>query len=137
MWLGSDQVDEYTKKELISIRDNAEEIEDRFYTNLEFGTGGLRGVMGAGTNRMNIYTVRMATQGIANYLAKIGISGLPQSNVLYYDLEDGAWACVRPSGTEPKIKLYYGIKGVGLEDADAKLEALQTALVEKLNKLAE
>lgn len=78
MWLGSDQVDEYTKKELISIRDNAEEIEDRFYTNLEFGTGGLRGVMGAGTNRMNIYTVRMATQGIANYLAnylaKIGIS---------------------------------------------------------------
>lgn len=62
MWLGSDQVDEYTKKELISIRDNAEEIEDRFYTNLEFGTGGLRGVMGAGTNRMNIYTVRMATQ---------------------------------------------------------------------------
>ena len=74
MWLGSDQVDEYTKKELISIRDNAEEIEDRFYTNLEFGTGGLRGVMGAGTNRMNIYTVRMATQGIANYLAKLGIS---------------------------------------------------------------
>ena len=73
MWLGSDQVDEYTKKELISIRDNAEEIEDRFYTNLEFGTGGLRGVMGAGTNRMNIYTVRMATQGIANYLAKLGI----------------------------------------------------------------
>ena len=74
MWLGSDQVDEYTKKELISIRDNAEEIEDRFYTNLEFGTGGLRGVMGAGTNRMNIYTVRMATQGIANYLVKLGIS---------------------------------------------------------------
>lgn len=74
MWLGSDQVDGDTKKELISIRDNAEEIEDRFYTNLEFGTGGLRGVMGAGTNRMNIYTVRMATQGIANYLAKVGIS---------------------------------------------------------------
>ena len=64
-------------------------------------------------------------------------SGLPQSNVLYYDLEDGAWACVRPSGTEPKIKLYYGIKGTSLDDADAKLEALQTALVEKLNKLAE
>lgn len=64
-------------------------------------------------------------------------SGLPQSNVLYYDLEDGAWACVRPSGTEPKIKLYYGIKGTSLEDADAKLESLQAALVEKLNKLAE
>ena len=64
-------------------------------------------------------------------------TGLPESNVLYYDLEDGAWACVRPSGTEPKIKLYYGIKGTSLDDADAKLEALQTALVEKLNKLAE
>ena len=58
----------------LDIKDNEAEIEDRFYTNLEFGTGGLRGVMGAGTNRMNIYTVRMATQGIANYLAKIGIS---------------------------------------------------------------
>ena len=74
MWLGSDQVDDVTKQELVNIKDNEAEIEDRFYTNLEFGTGGLRGVMGAGTNRMNIYTVRMATQGIANYLAKIGIS---------------------------------------------------------------
>lgn len=74
MWLGSDQVDDVTKQELVNIKDDEAEIEDRFYTNLEFGTGGLRGVMGAGTNRMNIYTVRMATQGIANYLAKIGIS---------------------------------------------------------------
>ena len=74
MWLGSDQVDDVTKQELVNIKDNEAEIEDRFYTNLEFGTGGLRGVMGAGTNRMNIYTVRMATQGIANYLAKIRIS---------------------------------------------------------------
>lgn len=74
MWLGSDQVDDVTKQELVNIKDNEAEIEDRFYTNLEFGTGGLRGVMGAGTNRMNIYTIRMATQGIANYLAKIGIS---------------------------------------------------------------
>ena len=64
MWLGSDQVDDVTKQELVNIKDNEAEIEDRFYTNLEFGTGGLRGVMGAGTNRMNIYTVRMATQGI-------------------------------------------------------------------------
>ena len=59
MWLGSDQVDDVTKQELVNIKDNEAEIEDRFYTNLEFGTGGLRGVMGAGTNRMNIYTVRM------------------------------------------------------------------------------
>ena len=58
---------------LDEVRDAAQ-IEDRFYRDLAFGTGGLRGVIGAGTNRMNIYTVRMATQGIANYLAKIGIS---------------------------------------------------------------
>ena len=45
-------------------------------------------------------------------------TGLPQSNVLYYDLEDGAWLCVRPSGTEPKIKLYYGVKGSSMEDAE-------------------
>ena len=53
-----------------------------------------------------------------------GTTGLPSSNVLYYDLEDDAWLCVRPSGTEPKIKFYYGIKGTSLEDADAKSEAM-------------
>lgn len=47
-------------------------------------------------------------------------TGLPASNVLYYDMNDGAWMCVRPSGTEPKIKFYYGIKGTSIEDADAK-----------------
>ena len=70
MWLGSDQVDDVTKQELVNIKDNEAEIEDRFYTNLEFGTGGLRGVMGAGTNRMNIYTVAKASQGLADYLKK-------------------------------------------------------------------
>ena len=54
-------------------------------------------------------------------------TGLPASNVLYYDLEDGAWICVRPSGTEPKIKFYYGIKGAALEDADAKSKELGEA----------
>ena len=47
-------------------------------------------------------------------------TGLPASNVLYYDMNDGAWMCVRPSGTEPKIKFYYGIKGTSMENADAK-----------------
>lgn len=47
-------------------------------------------------------------------------TGLPASNVLYYDMNDGVWMCVRPSGTEPKIKFYYGIKGTSIEDADAK-----------------
>ncbi len=50
-------------------------------------------------------------------------SGLPASNVLYYDLTDDAWLCVRPSGTEPKVKFYYGVKGTSLEDADRKSEA--------------
>ena len=67
LWLNSDVIDENTKKELRNLNDN-KEIEDRFYKDLEFGTGGLRGVIGAGTNRMNIYTVSKATQGLASYL---------------------------------------------------------------------
>lgn len=71
-WLESDYFDEETKNELKAIADNESEIEDRFYRELEFGTGGLRGVLGAGTNRMNVYTVRKATQGLANYILKQG-----------------------------------------------------------------
>ena len=67
-WIESSEFDEETKKELISIKDNKEEIEDRFYKELEFGTAGLRGIIGAGTNRMNKYTVGKATQGLANYI---------------------------------------------------------------------
>ena len=71
-WLSNDYFDEETKKELRSISDDENEIKERFYTDLAFGTAGLRGIIGAGTNRMNIYTVRKATQGLANYiLAKI------------------------------------------------------------------
>lgn len=69
-WVNDSYFDEATKRELEEIRDNEEEIKDRFYRQLEFGTGGLRGVIGAGTNRMNIYTVRQATQGLANYILK-------------------------------------------------------------------
>ena len=71
-WLNSNYFDEATKQELLNIKDNESEIEDRFYRSLEFGTGGLRGVIGAGTNRMNIYTVRKATQGLANFILKEG-----------------------------------------------------------------
>ncbi|MDD3220901.1 MAG: phospho-sugar mutase [Clostridia bacterium] len=67
-WLSSEYIDEETKKELRQIEGNEKEIEDRFYRDLEFGTGGLRGVIGAGTNRMNYYTVRKATQGLANFI---------------------------------------------------------------------
>lgn len=62
-------------------------------------------------------------------------TGLPASNVLYYDLEDGAWICVRPSGTEPKIKFYYGIKGASLEDADAKSKELGEAVMAMVDKM--
>lgn len=66
-WLNLDIIDESTKAELLSIKDK-KEIEDRFYKDLEFGTGGLRGVIGAGSNRLNIYTVGKATEGLARYL---------------------------------------------------------------------
>ena len=71
-WLNDAYFDAATKAELKGIEGNEAEIEDRFYKDLEFGTGGLRGVIGAGTNRMNIYTVRKATQGLANYIIKQG-----------------------------------------------------------------
>ena len=69
-WINNNYFDKATKEELISIKDDDKEIKDRFYKNLEFGTGGLRGVIGAGTNRINIYTVRRATFGLANYIIK-------------------------------------------------------------------
>lgn len=69
-WLESDYFDAETKQELENIKGNEKEIEDRFYTDLEFGTAGLRGIIAAGTNRINIYTVRRATFGLANYIIK-------------------------------------------------------------------
>ena len=82
-WLNDDCFDDETKKELESIRDNEEEIKDRFYKELEFGTAGLRGVIGAGTNRMNKYTVGRATQGLANFINKMKIEN--PSVVISYD----------------------------------------------------
>ena len=69
-WLQNPDIDEETKEELLKIKDDEEEIKDRFYKSLEFGTAGLRGVVGAGLNRMNKYTVGKATQGLANYIVK-------------------------------------------------------------------
>ena len=82
-WLEDSYFDQETKDELLAIKDNETEIEDRFYKELEFGTGGLRGVIGAGTNRMNIYTVRKATQGLANYIKKQG--GQEKGVAIAYD----------------------------------------------------
>lgn len=106
-WLEDDYFDEKTKAELAAIRDNAGEIEDRFYKELEFGTGGLRGVIGAGTNRMNVYTVRKATQGLANYILKQG--GQDKGVAIAYDsrfmspeFADEAALCMAANG----IKAY-------------------------------
>ena len=82
-WCENPIFDEETKKELLSIKDNEEEIEDRFYKELEFGTAGLRGVIGIGTNRMNKYTVGKATQGLANYIIKKGTQN--KGVVISYD----------------------------------------------------
>ena len=77
-WCANEYFDESTRTELKNIAGDEKEIEDRFYRDLEFGTGGLRGVIGAGTNRMNVYTVRKATQGRTLLLLKMGrIKGWP------------------------------------------------------------
>ena len=106
-WLENDYFDEDTKKELSAIQNDEKEIEDRFYKDLEFGTGGLRGVIGAGTNRMNVYTVRKATQGLANYILKQG--GGERSVAIAYDsrrmspeFADTAACCLAANG----IKAY-------------------------------
>ena len=106
-WLEDSYFDEKTKEELRSIAGDEKEIEDRFYKELEFGTGGLRGVIGAGTNRMNIYTVRKATQGLANYIIKQG--GKEKGVAIAYDsrrmspeFADEAALCLAANG----IKAY-------------------------------
>ncbi len=106
-WLNDSYFDEDTKKELLAIKNDEKEMEDRFYKELEFGTGGLRGVIGAGTNRMNIYTVRKATQGLANYIIKQG--GKEKGVAIAYDsrrkspeFADEAALCLAANG----IKAY-------------------------------
>ena len=106
-WLEDVYFDEKTKEELRGIAGDEKEIEERFYKELEFGTGGLRGVIGAGTNRMNIYTVRKATQGLANYIISQG--GKERGVAIAYDsrrmspeFADEAALCLAANG----IKAY-------------------------------
>ena len=106
-WLEDDYFDAKTKEELKAIANDEKEIEDRFYRELEFGTGGLRGVIGAGTNRMNLYTVRKATQGLANYILKMGtqdkgISIAYDSRFMSPEFADEAALCMAANG----IKAY-------------------------------
>lgn len=84
-WLASPKVDEDTKKELLALKGNEAELESRFGVMLEFGTAGLRGIMGAGLNRMNVYTVRQATQGLANLIAGQGEAAKTRGVAIAYD----------------------------------------------------
>lgn len=106
-WLSNPYFDEATKEELKGIANDENEIKERFYADLEFGTAGLRGIIGAGTNRMNVYTVRKATQGLANYIASVG--GKEKGVAIAYDsrrmspeFADEAALCLAANG----IKAY-------------------------------
>lgn len=107
-WLESDYMDEATKEELRQIAGDEKEIEERFYTELEFGTAGLRGIIGAGCNRMNEYTVRKATQGLANYILKVG--GQDRGVAIAYDsrhmspeFADVAALCLAANGIQAYV----------------------------------
>ena len=125
-WLDNPYFDEDTKAELKSIAGDDKEIEDRFYTELEFGTAGLRGVIGAGMNRMNIYTVRKATQGLANYIKKVGkeaqgVAIAFDSRRMSPEFADEAALCLAAHGIKayvfeslrPTPELSYAVRKLG------------------------
>ena len=89
-WLNNEFFDENTRKDLLSIKDNEEEIKDRFYKVLEFGTAGLRGKLGAGTNRMNKYMVSKAAQALANTIIDHGQGAIERGVALSYDVRYGS-----------------------------------------------
>ena len=106
-WCNDPYFDDQTREELKAIAGDDKEIEDRFYRTLEFGTAGLRGVIGAGTNRMNIYTVRQATQGLANYILaqggqEKGVAIAHDSRLMADEFTDAAALCLAANG----IKTY-------------------------------
>lgn len=125
-WLSNPYFDAETKAELESIKDDENEIKERFYMDLEFGTAGLRGIIGAGTNRMNIYTVRKATQGLANYIIKNG--GVEKGVAIAYDsrrmspeFAQEAACCLAANGIKayifeslrPTPELSYAVRKLG------------------------
>ncbi len=106
-WLNNPYFNEEIKKELLAIKDDEKEIEDRFYTDLEFGTAGIRGIIGAGTNRLNIIIVRKVTQGLANYILKEnkmdrGVAIAYDSRHMSPEFADEAALCLNANG----IKAY-------------------------------
>ena len=125
-WVTDSYFDENTKAELKAIEGDEKEIEDRFYRTLEFGTAGLRGVIGAGTNRMNIYTVRQATQGLANYIISQngqgrGVAIAHDSRLMHDEFTDAAALCLAANGIKtyvfpqlaPVPELSYAVRSLG------------------------
>ena len=125
-WLDNPYFDEETKAELKAIEGNEKEIEDRFYKDLEFGTAGLRGVIGAGTNRMNFYTVRKATQGLANYIKSVhgeakGVAIAYDSRHMSPEFADESAMCLAANGIKayvfeslrPTPELSYAVRKLG------------------------
>ena len=125
-WCTDPYFDAQTKEELKAIKEDAAEIEDRFYRQLEFGTGGLRGVIGAGTNRMNIYTVRQATQGLANYIIsqngqKKGVAIAHDSRIMSPEFAEEAALCLNANGIKtyvfdslrPTPELSFAVRELG------------------------
>ena len=125
-WLSNPYFDEATKEELRGIADDDKEIKERFYTELEFGTAGLRGIIGAGTNRMNVYTVRKATQGLANYIASVdgkakGVAIAFDSRRMSPEFADEAALCLAANGIKayvfeslrPTPELSYAVRKLG------------------------
>ena len=110
-WCTDPYFDEATKAELKAIAGDDKEIEDRFYRTLEFGTAGLRGVIGAGTNRMNIYTVRQATQGLANYILSQGEDAVKRGVAIAHDSRN-----MHDEFTDATALSSGGDKFVGLEN---------------------
>ena len=107
-WIANPYFDEATKEELKSIAEDENEIKERFYMDLEFGTAGLRGIIGAGTNRMNIYVVRRATQGLANYIAKVdkksqGVAFAYDSRHMSPEFAQEAALCLAANGIKAYI----------------------------------
>ena len=167
LWKSKQLEDPDLSAEMVDIEGNDYEIKERFVKMLEFGTAGLRGILGVGTNRMNIYTVALATQGMADYInekyenpsvaiaydsriksdlfarvtarvfAANGVKAylfkelMPTSNVLEYDLENNLKLIVRPSGTEPKIKVYLTI----VTNDKAQVETIEQRLISSADLL--